>query len=87
MDMNSQMIAHMLYAALLLAFLAPGIWARTRGKRLPYAMIWLAALVALAWGYELFSPYFDQDRGIEQPTQWHQGETPGPAGPAHERGI
>jgi hypothetical protein len=44
------------YLILVLILIAPAALARTCGRLLPMAALWLAAIVALAWAYQTFGP-------------------------------
>ena len=54
--MDNQDIANLVYAALLVVLIGPAVFARRFNTDwLRDACIWLAAIVALVWGYEFWS--------------------------------
>jgi len=68
-------VMHIIYAALLLLLIGPGLWARTRGHRLQYVALWLALFVALSWGYQIFAPENTRfDRRISEREAFYHGQ-------------
>lgn len=49
--------ASLVYLLLLLVLIGPIALARGRGRLLPFAALWLAALVALVFLYQTFGPF------------------------------
>ncbi len=47
-------VASLLMIALLIV---PGALRRNRGTWLPYAAVWIAAILALVWAYDTFGPF------------------------------